>query len=179
MRRYISFKRQLPICITFVIASYFAISFVAAVDGLLLKKILGAILIAISVYFFFISERIHLKPSLPVQISMGGLSGLMGGMFAMPGPPAVLYFLASEKTKEGYIAGIQTYFLISNIMMTLFRIKAGFVTQTVGTAWCVGILGVCAGAFIGNKVFKRIPVKILKKIVYAYMAVSGIIILLR
>lgn len=175
MRKNLSFKRQIPINVAFIVVSYFAISFVASIDGQFFKKILGVILIVISVYFFFISEKIRIKASLPMQIGMGSLSGVMGGMFAMPGPPAVLYFLASEPTKEGYLAGIQTYFLISNVMMTVFRVKAGFVTEAVGYAWCVGIVGVLVGAFIGSKVFKRVPTKILRKIVYAYMAVSGVI----
>lgn len=175
MRKFLVWKRLLPIFITFSVVSYFSIALVASVDGQFMKRILGTILIAISIYFFFISEKIKLKPSYPIQIGMGSISGIMGGIFAMPGPPAVLYFLASEKNKEGYLAGIQTYFLLGNIIMTIYRAKAGFVTPTVGYAWCIGIIGVVIGGWIGGKVFKKIPIQILRKIVYGYMAVSGVI----
>ena len=178
MRKYAAFKKHIPLLITFFIVSYFSIEYVSGLDDKFLKQILGGVLIFASIYFFCISDKIKLKPSLPVQISMGSLSGVMGGIFAMPGPPAVLYYIASEQTKERYLAGIQVYFLISNVMMAAFRFKAGFVTTAVGYAWCIGIVGVVLGAFIGAKVFKRVPNKILRKIVYAYMAVSGVIALI-
>lgn len=178
MRKYAAFKKHIPLLITFFIVSYFSIEYVSGLDDKFLKQILGGVLIFASIYFFCISDKIKLKPSLPVQISMGTLSGVMGGIFAMPGPPAVLYYIASEQTKERYLAGIQVYFLISNIIMAAYRFKAGFVTPAVGYAWCIGIMGVVLGAFVGAKVFKRIPNKILRKIVYAYMAVSGVIALI-
>jgi len=178
MRKYISLRRHLPIILTFTLVSYFSIGYVSSLDDKFLKQILGVILILVSIYFFCISNRIKLKPTVPIQVGMGSLSGIMGGLLAMPGPPAVLYYIASEQEKERYLAGIQTYFLISNIMMAIFRFKAGFITPAVGYAWCYGIIGVAAGANIGAKVFKKIPVPILRKIVYVYMAVSGVIALI-
>lgn len=178
MRKHISLKRHFPILLTFSVISYFSIGYVSGLDDKFLKQILGAILILVSIYFFCISDKIKLKPTWPVQISMGSLSGIMGGLFAMPGPPAVLYYIASEQTKEKYLAGIQAYFLISNIMMAVFRFRAGFITPAVGYAWCFGIMGVIVGACVGSKVFKRIPIQILRKIVYAYMAISGVIALI-
>ncbi len=175
MRRFIEWNKVLPILVTFTVVSLGAVFIVSSVDQKFLKHILGAILVAVSLYFFFFSERIKLKPTLPVQIGLGTLSGLMGGLFAMQGPPAVLYFMASAQTKEKYIAQIQAYFVIGNLMMTLFRAKAGFVTPTVGGAYLIGIAAVAIGAFIGNKVQKRIPLPVLRKIVYAYMAVSGVV----
>ena len=178
MRKYIVIKRHLPILIAFAVVSFFAIGSIKGVDDKFLKQILGAVLILISIYFFCFSNKIKLKPTLPVQISMGALSGIMGGIFAMPGPPAVLYYIGSEDSKERYLAGIQVYFLFSNVLMAIFRFRAGFVTPAVGHACCIGIVGVVAGAFVGAKVFKRIPTPILRKVVYAYMAVSGVIALL-
>lgn len=177
MRRHIVWKELLPILITFVVVSLCFVFAVSSMDEKFLKKILGAILICVSVYFFFISEKIKLKPSLPAQIGLGSFSGMMGGLFAMQGPPAVLYFLASSETKEKYIAQTQTYFIIGNAMMTIFRAKAGFVTAAVGSAYCYGLVAVCLGALIGSKVSKKIPHAVLKKIVYMYMAISGVIAL--
>ena len=177
MRAYISWRRLLPILITFIIVSYFSVLTVSNIDDKTLKHVLGGILIAVSIYFFFFSERIRVKPTIPIQISMGTLSGMMGGFFAMQGPPAVLYFLSSEKTKEDYIAISQAYFVIGNIMMTLFRYKAGFVTVAVGQAWCFGILAVCIGTWLGTKVFNRLSTSNLKKIIYVFICISGIVAL--
>ena len=101
-----------------------------------------------------------------------------GGFFGMQGPPAVLYFIQSEPTKEHYMAMAQTYFLIGNIMMTFVRAYNGFFTTTVLTDYCFGLGGVIIGTTLGAYVFKRIPNRIFRYIVYAYIAVSGVIILM-
>lgn len=177
MRQYLSWKRLMPILITFIIVSYFSVLTVASIDDKTLKRVLGVILIAVSIYFFFFSERIKVKPTLPIQISMGTLSGMMGGFFAMQGPPAVLYFLSSEKTKEDYIAISQAYFVLGNIMMTFFRFKAGFVTPAVGIAWCYGIVAVFIGTWLGTIVFNRLSIRNLRKIIYAFICISGVVAL--
>lgn len=178
MRKFIVWKRVLPLLGIFTVVSFFAVGTVASFDDRFLKHVLGVILIAISIYFFFISEKIKLKPTLLAQVGLGTLSGIMGGLFAMQGPPSVLYFLASCETKEKYIAHSQVYFALGNLMMTFFRAGNGFVTTSVGIAYGCGIVGVIIGTAIGGKVFKKIPHKILKKIVYLYMAFSGIVALL-
>ena len=177
MKKYISWKRLLPILITFIITSYFAVMFVTSINDQTLKRILGCILIVVSIYFFFISEKVKVKPTLPIQISMGSISGMMGGFFAMQGPPAVLYFLASEKTKEEYIGITQAYFLIGNIMMTIFRAQSGFLTLAVGQAWCYAIVAVFIGTWLGTLVFNRLHIQVLRKVIYAYMAISGVLAL--
>lgn len=179
MYKYITWKRLLPILITFVVVSYFAVMSVASMNDSLLKKILGVTLILVSIYFFFFSKKIKVKPTVPVQVSMGTVSGLMGGFFAMQGPPAVLYFISSEKTKEEYLAITQAYFFIGNVMMTMFRAHNGFLTPAVGIGWCYAMPALVFGSWIGNKVFNRLSIDMIRKIVYAYMAISGVIALVR
>ena len=96
----------------------------------------------------------------------------------MQGPPAVLYFIQSEPTKEHYMAMAQTYFLIGNAMMTLVRAYNGFFTTTVLTDYSFGLGGVIIGTALGGYVFKHIPNQAFRYVVYAYIGVSGMIILL-
>lgn len=178
MWRHIPWKTLLPILLTFLIVSYFSILFVARADEGLLKHILGVVLILVSIYFFFISERIKLKPTLPIQIGMGTISGLMGGFFGMQGPPAVLFFVASSKTKEEYMSMMQCYLLVGNVFMTIFRARQGFLTEAVGYGWLCGICGVIIGFSLGTQVYKRLSLPLLRKVIYAYMAISGILALI-
>ena len=175
---WLSWRKLLPILITFLIVSWFAVQFVAHSGEGLLKHILGVVLILASLYFFCLSERVRIKPTLPMQVGMGTLSGVMGGLFGMQGPPAVLYFIASTERKEEYIALAQSYFLIGNLTMTLYRAHNGFLTAAVGEAWCYGIAGVLLGTWLGGKVFDRISVRTLRRVIYAYMAVSGVVALI-
>ena len=62
--------------------------------------------------------------------------------------------------------------------MTLYRAREGFLTAEVGTAWCYAALAVIAGTYIGNLVFRRISIEALRKTVYIYLIISGIIALI-
>ncbi len=173
--RVVPWRKLLPILITFLVVSFFAVELVRQVDSRDLKHILGVVLILISIYFFVFSERIRIRPTVPVQIGLGSLSGLMGGLFAMQGPPAVIYFISSTYDKEEYIALTQWYFLVGNAMMTLFRARAGLVTGTVLQSWAIAVPAVVLGLYLGAGLFKRIRVRTLRKLVYAFLAVSGVV----
>ena len=170
LRSYVAWQRLWPILLTFIIVSTIAI--------FALRRILGVALILISIYFMLFSQRIKLPTTKKVQVGAGTLSGLMGGFFGMQGPPAVLYFIQSEPTKEHYMAMAQTYFLIGNVMMTGVRAYNGFFTTTVAVDYLYGLGGVIIGTMLGAYVFKHIPNRIFRYIVYAYICISGVIILM-
>jgi len=175
MFHYMDWKKIWLILIVFVAVSFVCIGLVSRIDSHLARKILGGFLILVSIYFFFFSNRIHMKPSVPVQASMGMLSGITGGFFAMQGPPAVIYFLSCADSKEQYMALISAFFVISNTMMTIFRAGHGFVTTTVGWAWLYALPAVVLGIFLGTRVYEKLNTTLLRKVVYAYMALAGIL----
>ena len=172
--RFIVWRRLLPILLTFIVASIGAIFVLKRMEYSILNILLGITLVVVSIYFSFFSKRIKVKTTLPVQITAGTLSGLMGGFFGMQGPPAVLYFVNSEKDKEHYLAVTQTYFLVGNIMMTIARAYNGFFTTAVSMGYIYGITGVVIGNLIGAWVFRHITGSILKYIIYAYIGISGL-----
>lgn len=176
--RHNDWRKLLPIMITFLITSWVAVQWVSVAGDGLLKKVLGVVLILAAAWFLFLNDKVRVRPTLPVQAGMGTLSGFMGGLFGMQGPPAVLYFLACAKDKDEYMALAQSYFLIGNVMMTVYRAQRGFLTGDVGIAWCCGAVAVFLGVWIGGRVFARISSQTLRKIVYLYMAVSGLIAIL-
>ena len=172
--RFIVWRRLLPILLTFIVVSIGAIFVLKRMEYSILNILLGITLVVVSIYFSFFSKRIKVKTTLPVQITAGTLSGLMGGFFGMQEPPAVLYFVNSEKDKEHYLAVTQTYFLVGNIMMTIARAYNGFFTTAVSMGYIYGITGVVIGNLIGAWVFRHITGSILKYIIYAYIGISGL-----
>lgn len=179
MWRHIRWNHLWLILVAFMAFSAICIFALTQIHDTVLNTILGCVLIFASIYFLFINGHIHLKPSRSTQVAAGSLSGIMGGLFAMQGPPAVLYFLASETDKNHYMATVQTYFLIGNIGMAMVRAYNGFVTPAVGYGFLYGIGGVIIGNVIGALVFRRISINLLRTLVYIYLAISGVMILLR
>lgn len=178
MRRYLKWRNLLPILTTFIIVSTFAIFSLKRMDDVLLRRVLGVVLVATSVWFAFFSNRIKLKTNAKTQVCAGTLSGLMGGFFGMQGPPAVLYFLSSAPDKNRYMALAQSYFFFGNLAMLVVRAFNGFLTPAVGRGYLYGIGGVAIGMTIGGYVFRRLSGTVFKYVVYAYIGLSGVIIFL-
>jgi uncharacterized membrane protein YfcA len=62
--------------------------------------------------------------------------------------------------------------------MLAVRAWNGYVTPTVGTTYIYGLIGLAVGVLAGNWAYNRIPNRIFTYVVYAYIAFSGLIILL-
>lgn len=177
MRKFITWRRLLPMLGTFILVSSVCIFGLKSINDVILRRILGAVLVLLSIYFLF-SERLHIRPSVGAQILTGSVSGVLGGFFGMQGPPAVLYFMSSEPDKEHYMGMMQCYLLLGNVVMTCVRATNGFLTRAVCIDYVSGLGGIAIGTLIGALVFKHIPARIFSRIVYGYIGVCGVIILL-
>ena len=176
--RYIRWRRIGVLLLANVLTAYLAISFMAGLANEVMKKALGVVLIGIALYFLLEQNRQPLPTkSKGIQALMGSISGVTGGMFAMPGPPIVLYCINAFHDKREYIATLQTLFCCSNIFYTLFRARVGFFTEH--TLWYagIGLAGLFIGTWIGARCFEHISAPMLKKIVYLMMMVSGVVAL--
>ena len=61
--------------------------------------------------------------------------------------------------------------------MTMYRADSGYLTTTVGEAWCYGLLGVFIGTTLGAKVFHKLTAEVLRKVIYIYIGISGLVAL--
>ena len=178
--RYVTWKRLLAMVAAFVIFSTIAILLLDRIEGRAMRMILGMMLIILCLYFSFFKEKIQkfIRPTTGWLLGTGSFSGVMGGLFGMHGPPIVLYLITSEPTKDHYMGMIQTYAVITNITMLVVRAYNGYITTAVGTAYLYGLGGLAIGVLAGNWAYRRIPSKLFTYLVYAYIGISGTIILL-
>lgn len=178
--KFVNWNRLLPIVASFIVFSTISISLLDKIEGRAMKIVLGIMLIVISLYFSFFKAKLQtiIKPTRGWQLGTGAASGVLGGLFGMHGPPVVLYLTASDPDKDRYMGMIQTYAVITNIIMLAVRAYNGYVTPAVGTTYLYGLGGLAVGVILGNWAFKLIPSRVFTYIVYAYIGLSGIIILL-
>lgn len=178
--KFVTWKRLLPIVASFIIFSTIAICLLDKIEGQAMRRILGITLILISLYFSFFKARLQklIRPTKGWQYGTGAASGIMGGLFAMHGPPVVLYLIVSEPDKDHYMGMIQTYAVVTNITMLAVRAFNGYVTPAVGSSYIYSLIGLAIGVIAGNWAFKHIPNRLFTYIVYAYIGVSGLIILM-
>lgn len=145
-----------------------------------MRIILGFILILVSLYFSFFKDKLQkiIRPTAGWLLGTGCLSGVMGGLFGMQGPPVVLYLINSEPDKNHYMGMIQTYAVSTNVLMLAVRAYNGYLTQAVGSAYLYALGGLAVGVIAGNWAFKRLSNRLFTYIVYGYIGISGLIILL-
>ena len=72
---------------------------------------------------------------------------------------------------------IQTYAVITNIIMLVVRAFRGYVTPEVGMTYIYALGGLAIGVIAGSWAFHKIPNRIFTYLVYAYIGISGVIIL--
>lgn len=158
-----------------LISTYLAVSIIKTQSPKVLTLLLGVALFALSIYFFFFSDKIKIKPTWYAGLIAGILSGIMSGMFSMGGPPVVIYFMQSEDNTDEYMATISAYFVLSGVIAISMKAAAGFITVPVWISLAVGVPAMLLGSFVGKRTRDHINAKLIKRIVYGFMATSGII----
>ena len=162
-----------------VVASYLATEYMNSLGNDTMKQCLGVVLILIALYFLFGEGKMgRIFKSKLAQVTIGSISGVMGGMFAMPGPPLVLYCISTIDDKQEYVTTLQAFSVVMNLCYTLFRFKAGFYSEDTWLWWLAGLSGAVIGSTVGARCFERISSRTLKYIVYTMMIVSGVVAIL-
>ena len=176
-RKHLQIKLVIPMLCAAMITIPLAISLSKYAPETVMKPLLGIVLILLSIYFLFFSTRIHIRPTAANSFAAGALSGTLGGLFSTGGPPAVLFLLHATNDKVVYFATIQTYFGLTNTYSTVVRIINGIITREILTSVMIGLIGCLIGNRIGSWAFDKLDGEKLKKVIYAGMIVSGILMI--
>ncbi len=179
MRKSINIKKAMMPMVPYCVIACFMMLFVKSAAHELLMILLGAALCGMSVYFYFFSGRIRIRPTAGNAMIAGSIGGVLSGMFSMGGPPVMVYFLSCSDTNDEYLANIQFFFVISNAVSTVARLANGFVTPRVMWLLLPSAAAMVMANYIGGKVYKRISSEGLRKVVYGVVGLCGVLTILR
>lgn len=177
-RKHILWKTMLPAACVALAVIPLAVHLSADLPQAVLERLLGVVLMVLSVYFLFFSKRIHLKPTVPNGMLAGALGGMLNGLFSTGGPPVVLYLIHATTDKMAYFATIQAYFGITNLFSTANRLLNGIITPQIAGMAAVALIGLALGDRLGNKVFDKLDADRLRKVIYVGMLFSGMLMIL-
>ena len=170
----INIRQVIVPTISYCIFTFISIRLTMGLETELLRKLLGILLFALSIYFVFFSGKITIKPTALNSIIAGAISGVGGGIFAINGPPMVVYYLSALNDKEEYMATIQTFFFITSIATIAIKVATGTFEIMQPLWFLFTAAGVVIGAFVGMKTYKRLNANAVRLCVYAFMALSGL-----
>ncbi|MPN54800.1 hypothetical protein SDC9_202477 [bioreactor metagenome] len=102
----------------------------------------------------------------------------MGGLFSISAPPIVVYLLAVTKSKDEYFANIMAYLMVANIYTGIFRAFQGLITKEVLILWAIGTVLIVFGVLLGKKLVDKLNAETVRKIIYIFMAISGLMMII-
>ena len=177
-RKSIPFRTLLPLMISALVTIPLAVMLSKHISNHFFKKLLGVVLILLSIYFLFFNQKIKIKASVPNGLIAGALSGMLSGLFSTGGPPVVLYLTQATATNLSYFAATQCFFSLTGIYSSVMRIINGIITWQVLFYAVFGIIGCMIGNWLGKFVFDKLDAKKLKTVIYIGMCISGLLMIM-
>ena len=159
----------------YILCSAVIISLINKFDLNVLKLLFGCFLILLSAYFFFFSKSLKLKANWQTAVVVSVISGIFSGLFGIGGPLMAVYFLAATDSKKEYVGTSQMFFAICNLFNLIVRCVRGIFTISMIPMTLVGILAINVGKKFGLKILDRLNAERMRKLVYAFVGISGII----
>ena len=136
--------------------------------------LLGIMFAAVSVFFFIFSNRIHVRPTVKSGTILGIICGVCYGLFASGGPTAALYLLPATKGKKEYLATIQAFLCLNNLMILVISLVLGRLELADLSMVGAGTAALIAGTLLGLALHDRIPSEVFGKVIYAFVGIGGI-----
>ena len=141
----------------------------------LIGFLFGVFQVLLSVYYLFLVKKVRAKPSLLTGIVCGGISGITGSLFGIGGPMLAVYLIAASKDKQSFAANIQSIFLVTNLVLVIGKLRSGFYTADCITPTLAGGISILLGTLLGVRFMQKLDAEKMKKFVYVFLGVSGII----
>jgi hypothetical protein len=152
-------------------------------DGGLLRRILGGLILALSVIELAASVRRKATPARPISapVTAVGLvgAGLMHGAYAIGGPPLVYVMVRRGFDKATFRTTITVIWLGLNVALVAYHGAVGRYTPELLGTMALLVPAVIGGVIAGEIFFRRIDGPRFMQAVFALLAVAALGLLLR
>lgn len=119
--------------------------------------------------------RYHGKPTAPMTIAVGAVSGLFGGAAQVGGPPVVAYWLGGVIPAVFVRANIMLYFALSTVLTGVNYFLAGLLVPTALLLALIIAPGFGAGLFLGSRLFGIADDRLFRRICFGLIAMAAVI----
>ncbi len=147
-------------------------------DGGLLRRIIGGIVLAFSIVILT-GWRYRGPRGLPANLLVGTLGGLLTGAAAVGGPPVILYFLSSDRPMAENRANFVSLFALVQLVAVPVFLWEGLVSwELVGRS--VLLLPVfLVATHVGTRLFDRASELLARRLALGVLVLIGLATLIR
>lgn len=178
-RENIDWRAVLVPAALYIAASVTIIHLVRRMNLRVLGAVFGLFLILLCVYYLFGENRFPMPGGRTMLVVCSVVSGLTGGLFGIGGPLMALYFLERTDSREAYMADLQMLFLVTGASGLIARIANGIYTVDLILPTVLGVAAISLGRVAGNVVAERLDAGTLKRAIYIFVGLSGLVTLVK
>lgn len=143
------------------------------VDPATARNVVGALLIAYSVYGLVRPRFKPIATNTPRNLAIGGLNGLLGGITGLTGIIATIWCQLVGLSKDKQRAIFQPVNLATIVMSAVTLSLAGAVTPQVTKLYLLGLPTLLAGLWCGFKLYGKLGDAEFRKLILVLLFVSG------
>jgi uncharacterized membrane protein YfcA len=178
--RMIEFKSAGWLIVSALVGIPLGLLLLTGLNDQVVKLILGAIIIAFSIYSLTPHARLHLeKDHLPLLLGAGFVSGVLGGAYGMNGPPLAIYGALRRWSPRHFRATLQGYFLPVSSAGLIGYAAAGLWAPIVTRYFLLSLPGVIVAIFIGRALNHRLRGDAFFRFVYLGLILIGGVLLIQ
>ncbi len=179
LRQYVQIKLIYIPLLAFFIVSNFGVYFLMNFKEKILTIILGFLLIFYALSRMLNKKEIIIEPSKKNGIIAGSMSGLLGGMFNISGPPLAIYYLSVLDDVKEYNATIQLTFILTGIYTIFLHVGYRNINYQILKYLPSGVIGILIGAWVVSKIINKINKEKLNWGICIFMVITGFILVIK
>jgi len=150
----------------------------AALPASTLTRLIGLVLLVI-VALEWLGVYPKRLPGPGWALGAGIAAGLLGAAVGTPGPPVVLYTASQGWSARTIKANLQAFFLVNQAVIMIGYWWAGLLTPQVWRYSALFLVPAALGLVLGMALFTRIDQQRFRRIVFAILFASGLLLVVR
>lgn len=129
----------------------------------------------------FAGWKLHLSPRRVATAGWGTgfMTGFLGSLTTVTGPPLVMYLLAARATPFAFKSALGLFFVVVGIALAGAFASIGFLTVELALIGGLMTLPAALGMWFGGRLSKRIDAEIFRYVVLVLLLVLGVNLLFR
>ncbi len=158
----------------------FGLLLLTRVNDHIVRIVLGAVIIAFSLYSLLVQRRVHLERDHPVWLAVAGfISGVLGGAYGMNGPPLAIYGSLRRWSPQQFRASLQGYFLPASMLGLIGYVLLGVWQRELTRYVLLCIPVAIVATLIGRLLNRRLSSEGFLRYVYVGLIVIGVVLAIR
>ncbi|CTQ55054.1 Sulfite exporter TauE/SafE [Roseibium album] len=164
----------LPAVAGSVIFVHFGAWLLASSDTLLLRWLIFAIVTGL-LALLVSGWRYSKKPGAAISFSVGGVSGVLGGLSQVSAPPVVAFWLSSAREPTIVRANLIVFFALASIGTFIAYYLNSFFTSQVFHLLAIAVPTYGLAIFVGAKGFSKAKPELYRKVAYGLIALAALV----